>query len=288
MTTLRTLVSAAELTELVRRGGVLVVDCRFDLADPGKGERDYLAAHVPGAVYAHLDRDLSDASRRGFGRHPLPEAAAFSAVLSRWGWTPDTDVVAYDDAGGALAASRLWWLMRLAGHERAAVLDGGFAAWRAAGGRTESGPAPQRAPGMAQVEFAQRMVVGYDELQHGLAQRSVLLLDGRAAARYRGEVEPVDRVAGHVPGASNRPYTENLDASGRFQPPAQLRREYVAVLAGRAPDEVVHMCGSGVTACHNLLAMEHAGLAGSRVFAPSWSGWIEDPARPVATGAQPG
>jgi len=288
MTTLRTLVSAAELAELVRRGGVLVVDCRFDLADPGKGERDYLAAHVPGAVYAHLDRDLSDASRRGFGRHPLPEAAAFSAVLSRWGWTPDTDVVAYDDAGGALAASRLWWLLRLAGHERAAVLDGGFAAWRAAGGRTESGPAPQRAPGTAQVEFAQRMVVGYDELQHGLAQRSVLLLDGRAAARYRGEVEPVDRVAGHVPGASNRPYTENLDASGRFKPPAQLRREYVAVLAGRAPDEVVHMCGSGVTACHNLLAMEHAGLAGSRVFAPSWSGWIEDPARPVATGAQPG
>jgi thiosulfate/3-mercaptopyruvate sulfurtransferase len=132
------------------------------------------------------------------------------------------------------------------------------------------------------------MVVGYDELQHGLAQRSVLLLDGRAAARYRGEVEPVDRVAGHVPGASNRPYTENLDASGRFKPPAQLRREYAAVLAGRAPDEVVHMCGSGVTACHNLLAMEHAGLAGSRVFAPSWSGWIEDPARPVATGAQPG
>lgn len=282
--TVHTLVSAAELAGLVQRGGVLVVDCRFDLADPGKGERDYAAAHVPGAVYAHLDRDLSDTSRRGYGRHPLPDAEAFSASLSRWGWTPDLDVVAYDDANGALAAARLWWLLRLAGHARVAVLDGGFSAWRAAGFETESGAA-ERARSDAHVAFDDRAVVWYDELQRRLGQGSVLLVDARAAPRYRGEVEPIDPVAGHVPGASNRPYTENLDASGHFKAPAQLRREFEAMLSGRRADELVHMCGSGVTACHNLLAMEHAGLAGSRVFAPSWSGWIDDRARPVATGA---
>lgn len=282
MTTVHTLVSADELQALRARGDVLVVDARFDLSDARKGEREYAAAHIPGAVYAHLDRDLSDLSRQGLGRHPLPTDAAFSAALSRWGWHRGLDVVVYDDAGGALAA-RLWWLLRLAGHERVAVLDGGFAAWRAAGLPVEAGVVERDATDV-RVALDRDAVVWFDELQRRLAGGDALLLDARGATRYRGEEEPIDPVAGHVPGALNRPFALNL-ADGRFRPAADLRREFAALLDARRPDEVVHMCGSGVTACHNLLAMEHAGLAGSRVFAPSWSGWISDPARPVARGA---
>jgi len=281
--TLSTLVSANELAALREHGDVLVVDCRFDLADAERGERDYAAAHLPGAVYAHLDRDLSDLAKRGLGRHPLPDDADFAASLSRWGWRPGIDVVAYDEANGALAAARLWWLLRLAGHDSVAVLDGGLPAWRAAGFELEAGtPAPAR--GDARVAFDPRKVVWFDELERRLAQGSVVLLDARAAPRYRGDVEPLDAVAGHVPDAVNRPFGENLDEAGYFKAPAQLRREFEALLSGRVADDVVHMCGSGVTACHNLLAMEHAGLAGSRVFAPSWSGWISDPQRAVASG----
>lgn len=282
MTTVHTLVSADELQALRARGDVLVVDARFDLSDARKGEREYAAAHIPGAVYAHLDRDLSDLSRQGLGRHPLPTDAAFSAALSRWGWHRGLDVVVYDDGGGALAA-RLWWLLRLAGHERVAVLDGGFAAWRAAGLPVEAGVVERDATDV-RVALDRDAVVWFDELQRRLAGGDALLLDARGATRYRGEEEPIDPVAGHVPGALNRPFALNL-ADGRFRPAADLRREFAALLDARRPDEVVHMCGSGVTACHNLLAMEHAGLAGSRVFAPSWSGWISDPARPVARGA---
>jgi thiosulfate/3-mercaptopyruvate sulfurtransferase len=286
MMTNRTLISAADLVALKNRGDVLVVDCRFDLADPDKGARDYREAHIPGAVYAHLDRDLSDLGKRGFGRHPLPDSGAFSAVLSRWGWRPDLDVVAYDDANGALAAARLWWLLRLAGHDRVAVLDGGLAAWRASGLELESG-SPQRTASIAQVAFDPTRVVWFDELERRREQGSVVLIDARGAPRFCGEVEPIDPVAGHVPGALNRPFSENLDASGRFKAPARLRHEFDALLAGRAAGDVVHMCGSGVTACHNLLAMEYAELAGSRVFAPSWSGWVSDPSHPVATGTEP-
>ncbi|NCT67031.1 MAG: sulfurtransferase [Rhodanobacteraceae bacterium] len=282
----QTLVSAAELAALQARGEVLVVDCRFDLADAGKGERDYLAGHIPGAVYAHLDRDLSDLSLRGLGRHPLPDDARLSAALSRWGWRPGLAVVAYDDANGALAAARLWWLLRLAGHTRVAVLDGGLGAWRAANLPLETGAA-QRAPTDVHVQLDRAQVVWLDELERRRAAGGVPLLDARAAPRYRGEFEPIDAVGGHVPGALNRPFADNLDAGGRFKPAGELRREFEALLAGHAASEVVHMCGSGVTACHNLLAMEHAGLARSRVFAPSWSGWISDPARPVATGPAP-
>lgn len=284
--TIRTLVSAQELARMSAAGDVLIVDCRFDLADPAKGEREYLAAHVPGALYANLDRDLSDLSRHGLGRHPLPSDAAFSATLSRWGWRPDLAVVAYDEANGALAAARLWWLLRLAGHANAGVLDGGLAAWRAARFPLESG-AVAREPTHVQVTFDARAVAGFEEIEQGCGNGSMLLLDARAAPRYRGDVEPIDRVGGHVPGALNRAYTDNLDAAGFFHPPSQLRREFEALLGGRPASEVVHMCGSGVTACHNVLAMEHAGLQGSRVFAPSWSGWVSDPSRPVATGASP-
>ncbi|GAA0705630.1 sulfurtransferase [Dokdonella soli] len=286
MTTVRTLVSANELAALQKQGDVLVVDCRFDLGDAGKAERDYAAAHIPGAVYAHLDHDLSDLSKHGFGRHPLPEDDAFSSALSRWGWRPDLDVIAYDDANGALAAARLWWLLRLIGHERVAVLDGGLVAWRAAGFGLEAGAVHRKAT-RARVALDRSQVVWFDELQRCREQAAALLLDARAAPRYRGEVEPIDPVAGHVPGALNRPFSENLDASGRFKPPAELRREFDALRNGRTADGIVHMCGSGVTACHNLLAMEHAGLTGSRVFAPSWSGWISDRSRPVATGIDP-
>lgn len=282
MTTIRTLVSVDELQALRARGDVLVVDARFDLADPGKGERDYASGHVPGAVYAHLERDLSDLGRHGFGRHPLPSDATFSAALSRWGWHRGLDVVVHDDASGAFAA-RLWWLLRLAGHERVAVLDGGVAAWRAAGLPVESGVVVRNARDV-HVTLDRDAVVWVDELQRRLAGGDVLLLDARGAARYRGEEEPIDPVAGHVPGALNRPFSSNL-ADGRFKPAADLHREFAALLDARRPDEAVHMCGSGVTACHNLLAMEHAGLPGSRVFAPSWSGWISAPTRPVARGA---
>jgi thiosulfate/3-mercaptopyruvate sulfurtransferase len=282
--TIRTLVSVDTLREAIARGDVLVVDCRFDLADASKGERDHRAAHVTGAVYAHLDHDLSDTTKQGLGRHPLPDDDAFSAVLTRWGWRPEIAVVAYDDAGGALAAARLWWLLRLAGHARVAVLDGGWAAWMAAGAPVSSGAEPRTACDV-HVALDGAAVIGYAELERRRAGGDLLLVDARAAPRFRGEAEPIDPVAGHVPGAVNRPFSDNLEASGTFKSTALLRKEWDALLRGRAPAEVAHMCGSGVTACHNLLAMEHAGLTGSRVFAPSWSGWVGDRSRAVATGA---
>jgi len=282
----QTLIEAHGLDTLVRRGGVLVVDCRFELSDPGRGEQAWLEAHVPGAVYAHLDRDLSGPRQPALGRHPLPDDAAFSATLSRWGWRPDLDVVVYDDAHGALAAARLWWLLRLAGQRRVAVLDGGLAAWRAAGLPLEAGPVT-REPTEARVTLDRSGIVDAGEIERGLGLASGVLLDARAAPRYRGEVEPIDPAGGHVPGALNRPFADNLDADGRFKPRETLRAEFSALLGGRSAREAVHMCGSGVTACHNLLAMEHAGLSGSRIYAPSWSGWVSDPAHPVATGAAP-
>ena len=277
------LIDAAQLAALPSHE-VLIVDCRFDLADPDKGELDYRGGHVPCALYASLDRDLSDLSRQaeGLGRHPLPLEAAFSALLSRWGWQPGMSVVSYDAAGGALAAARLWWLLRLAGVPSVAVLDGGYAAWLAAGLPVETGPATARTPTDVALRYdASQLVLRHAALLDGAAGQ---LLDARATPRYRGEVEPLDRVAGHVPGALNRPFTENLDSDGRLKPASRLREEFAAVLGPIAPTRVVHMCGSGVTACHNLLAMEHAGLHGSRLYAPSWSGWVSDPARPVATG----
>jgi thiosulfate/3-mercaptopyruvate sulfurtransferase len=276
-----TLIEVAELAALPPEE-VLVVDCRKDLADPGKGRRDYEAGHIPGAVYAELDRDLSDLSRQaeGLGRHPLPLPEAFGRVLGGWGWRPGLQVVSYDAAGGALAAARLWWLLRLAGVRAAAVLDGGYAAWLAAGLPTDVTVA-QRERTDVHLQYDPQQVL----LDHAtLHAPSRLLLDARATPRYRGETEPLDRVAGHVPGARNRPFADNLQANGRFKPVARLREEFDAVLGGASPQQVVHMCGSGVTACHNLLAMEHAGLAGSRLYAPSWSGWVSDPSRPVETG----
>ena len=284
--TIRTLVSASELAAMQLRGDVLVVDCRQDLADAGKGRRDYLDAHIPGAVHADLAHDLSNLSQKGVGRHPLPADVQFSGALSRWGWQPGLDVIAYDDANGALAAARLWWLLRLAGHERVAVLDGGLAAWRAAGFALEAGTVT-RMQTQANVSLDRHQAVWFDEVERSRGDATIVVLDARAAPRYRGEVEPIDPVAGHIPGALNRPYSDNLDAAGHFKSAAGLRREFEHLLGARDAGAVAHSCGSGVTACHNLLAMEHAGLHGSRVFAPSWSGWISDPSRPVATGKDP-
>ncbi|HUW52551.1 MAG TPA: sulfurtransferase [Rhodanobacter sp.] len=263
---------------------VLIVDCRFDLADPEQARRDYLDGHIPGAVYASLDSDLSDLSRQaeGLGRHPLPLESAFNALLSRWGWRAGMQVVSYDAAGGALAAARLWWMLRLAGVQGVAVLDGGYAAWLAAGLPVEAGQPAARMPSELSLHYVPTQVLIEPAALRDRADQ--LLLDARAAPRYRGEIEPIDPVGGHVPGALNRPFADNLGSDGRFKPPAQLRDEFLALLGPVAPSGVVHMCGSGVTACHNLLAMEHAGLRGSRLYAPSWSGWISDPARPVAKG----
>ncbi|MBX3692506.1 sulfurtransferase [Dokdonella sp.] len=278
-----TLVSADTLAARIGDPDLLIIDCRADLADPARARALHAEAHVPGAVHADLERDLADLSRPGLGRHPMPDAAAFAATLSRWGWRPGMNVVAYDDAQGALAAARLWWMLRLVGASDVAVLDGGLAAWRAAGHALEAGVV-ERAGSKVAVDYDGSALVDYAGLEAGLAAGSLLLVDARAEARYRGEVEPIDRVAGHVPGALNRPFTLNLDGAGRFKHADALRAEFAALIGGRDPRSVVHMCGSGVTACHNLLAMEHAGLAGSRLFAPSWSGWIGDPARPVACG----
>ncbi|HET7161879.1 MAG TPA: sulfurtransferase [Rhodanobacteraceae bacterium] len=262
---------------------VLIVDCRYALGDPDKGKRDFLEAHIPGALYASLDRDLSDLSKQGLGRHPLPDIEAFARTLSRWGWHKPQRVVTYDDAGGALAAARLWWMLDSVGIA-ASVLDGGWQAWTAAGLPVEHGAARARDATSVTLHFNPARVVYYEELEALRGKASTLMLDARAAPRFRGESEPLDRAAGHVPGARNRPFSQNLDAGGRFKPAPTLREEFEATLGDHQPRDVVHMCGSGVTACHNLLAMEAAGLHGSRLFAPSWSGWVSNPSRPIATG----
>jgi thiosulfate/3-mercaptopyruvate sulfurtransferase len=268
------LVTPESLAPRIGESNRLVVDCRADIRDADKGRADYEAGHIPGAVYADLDRDLSDLSQTGaLGRHPLPTDAALSAAFSRWNLTPETHVVAYDDANGALAAARLWWLLRLTGHKHASVLDGGLAAWRAAGLPLEQGAEPTR-DAHIDVALDRGEVVFTEELERKHHDGTIVLVDARAAPRYRGEVEPLDKKAGHIPGALNRPFSDNLDPSGRFKSPEHLRGEFYALIGAFQPWQVVHMCGSGVTACHNLLAMEAAGMMGSRVFAPSWSGWI--------------
>lgn len=274
-----TLVQAEDLA--ARLGDAVVADCRVSLADRSAGPRLYAESHIPGAIRVELESDLSDHRKPGQGRHPWPDAADFVARLGAWGISRDTQVVAYDDGDGAFAA-RLWFMLRALGHERVAVLDGGWARW------TQLGlPVDARVPAPAPVHYA---TDGFDAARlldaatvQARLDQGDLLLDARAAARFRGEIEPLDRVAGHVPGARNRPYSDNL-ADGRFKSPDALRREFSAILDGRDPARLVAMCGSGVTACHHLLALEHAGLRGAALFTGSWSGWIADPARPVATG----
>jgi thiosulfate/3-mercaptopyruvate sulfurtransferase len=283
----RTLVGPQEAWALLRGGAAVAIDCRADLAnrDPALADALFATAHVPGAQRADLERDLSDLSIPGRGRHPLPDVADFARCLSAWGIAPDTPVIAYDAMNGALAAARLWWMLRLVGHDAAMVLDGGWQAWQAAGLPVETGRA---APANVQrtLEYERAQIVDTDGLQHDLMGSRIALLDARAAPRFRGEVEALDPVAGHVPGARNRPYTDNLAPDGRFKLPALLAAEFRALLGDRPPQDTVMMCGSGVTACHNLLAMEHAGLHGARIYPGSWSEWVSDRLRPVATGPE--
>ena len=275
-----TLVQPDTLAGALNRPDLVIVDCRFTLLDPNAGENAYLTSHLPGAAYAHLERDLSDMAPHGDGRHPWPPADMFTAKLSRWGIEPHHQVVAYDDGDGSIAA-RLWFLLRMLGHEKVAVLDGGWSRWTALGLPVSSAP---RAPSASHYRgvFELSRLFDASALQAHL-DNGGMLIDARGAARFRGDEEPLDRIAGHVPSAINRPYASNL-VDGRFKAPMQLADEYRALLGEHAPDQVVVMCGSGVTACHNLLAMERAGLKGAILYTGSWSGWITDPARPVATG----
>jgi len=308
-----TIVQPAALAAAASDPGVLAVDCRFDLARPQWGESEYAAGHVPGAIYAHLDRDLSGPATPASGRHPLPARDALAARFGAWGIDRTVQVVAYDQGNGLFAA-RLWWLLRWLGHERVAVLDGGFAAWRAAGlpvsterparaarhfeagtpleqpvttdevvAALGAGALGAAAPGAATGAAADATTGAAIGAESGAAGR-ICLVDARAADRFAGQNETIDPVAGHVPGAVNHPLGRNVDADGRFLPPHELRARWEATLAGTPPARTVTMCGSGITAAHGLLAMRLAGLPGARLYAGSWSEWIRDPARPVATG----
>jgi thiosulfate/3-mercaptopyruvate sulfurtransferase len=265
----------------------LIVDVRFDLADTAAGERAYAAGHVPGAFYLHLDRDLSGPKQDAFGafrgRHPLPEREAFAARLRDLGMTPGRQLVAYDAADGMYAA-RVWWMLRWLGHAQVAVLDGGFAAWQQAGGAVTADLTASAAVGATPFEPDTPLETPWSaqELLAGLGQ--VRLIDARAGERFRGEVEPLDTQAGHIPGATNRFFKSNLTPEGRFKPAAELRDEFTALLGPQGADGTVHQCGSGVTACHNLLAMHHAGLPGSRLYPGSWSEWSANPRFPLAKG----
>jgi len=276
-----TLVSSRELARHLNDPGWVIVDCRHELANPDAGEHAYRAAHLPGAVFLHLDRDLSGTKNGRNGRHPLPEIATLAATLGRAGIGASTQVVCYDQNSGAWAA-RLWWLLHWLGHDAVAVLDGGLDRWVAEGRPLASDEPTVRAATFVPSEPAP--TASADEILRHLDDGALLVLDARAAERYRGDAEPIDPVAGHIPGARNRPYTENLDAQGAFKPAAQLRSEFEAALGGVAPSAVVHQCGSGVTSCHNALAMAVAGLPASRLYPGSWSEWVADPSRPVAIG----
>ena len=279
------LITAAELAAHLDDPTWVVVDCRFTLTDPSAGLAAYARSHIPGARYANLDDDLARHPGPADGRHPLPDSADLAARLGTWGIGNDSTVVAYDEASGAIAA-RLWWLLGWLGHERRLVLDGGFAAWNAAGLPLETKNPAWRPARFVPRGVADESVVQSAELP-GLQAAGGLLVDARAAPRYRGEQEPIDPVAGHVPGAVNRPGSVNVGADGRFRDPNALRRELTELLGGRPAGELVAMCGSGVTACQLLLALAAAGLDGAKLYAGSWSEWIRDPKRPIAKGPNP-
>jgi thiosulfate/3-mercaptopyruvate sulfurtransferase len=282
-----TLISAANLHERLAAapGSVLVFDCRFDLVDPTVGEAAYAAGHIPGAQYLHLDRDLSGAKTGKNGRHPLPDRTTLVNTLAAHGLSEGQQVVAYDAQGGSYAA-RLWWLLRWLGHDSVAVLDGGLQAWEAAGYALTK-DVPQVAKGNFKCGAPLQVTIDAQAIVRNLSTHELVVVDARAADRYRGENETIDPVGGHIPGARNRFFKDNLTADGRFKPAHTLREDFAAVLAGKTPEHAVLQCGSGVTACHNMLAMEIAGLHGAALYAGSWSEWSADPSRPVATGPNP-
>jgi len=279
MTRYTTLIDAPALDALIDAGTVRVFDCGFDLADPDAGRRAYAAGHIPGARYLHLDEHLSAPAGSG-GRHPLPDPERFAAVLRAAGLRRGEQVVAYDAAGGAFAA-RLWWLLRWLGHEAAAVLDGGRQAWLAAGYPLETHVSEVPPGDFAPAPPDRSRVIDAAGVLANLATAERLVIDARSPDRFAGQPHPLDPVAGHIPGARNRFFKDNLAPDGRFRSPAELAADFAALLQGTPPDRAILQCGSGVTACHNALAMEVAGLPGARLYPGSWSEWISDPARPV-------
>lgn len=278
----RTLISTDALASHLAEPEYVVVDCRFKLDDTSWGEQAYRTAHIPGAAYVHLDRDLSGVKNGRNGRHPLPDSRALAETLGRLGVTAGTQVVTYDQDGG-MFASRLWWLLRWMGHETAAVLDGGFAKWT-----VEGRPAKGGVETRASVPFAGTPRSAFVADARAVAAAAIsgapLLLDARAPERYRGDVEPLDPIAGHIPGARNYFYEGNLRDDRTFRPAGELRERLHLVLGAYEPDNVICYCGSGVTACHNLLALEHVGLSGARLYPGSWSEWCADEKNPVETG----
>ncbi len=298
MTPYTTLVSASQLQAvLAAKTPLRIFDCSFDLAEPHAGHAQYLESHIPGAVHADLDKNLSarhgmpgahgvltasgaDAPASG-GRHPLPNLEKFAVWLSQVGFANNMQAVVYDRSGGSYCG-RLWWMLKWAGHADVAVLDGGLKAWKAADGAVSSGEEPAHFQSTFVTGQALVRLVSADHITKQLGRPDQTLIDARAAPRFRGEVEPLDPVAGHIPGALNRPFSENFDADGKFKPAAKLQAEFNTLLGGRPVDSVVHHCGSGVTAIPNLLAMEIAGLGSSALYAGSWSDWCSDAGRPVA------
>ncbi|MEJ5269711.1 MAG: sulfurtransferase [Hydrogenophilus sp.] len=282
-----TLISVEEAQAWIATGRAVVIDCRFELADPDAGAAMYRAAHLPGAVFWDLERDLSGPKGIGTGRHPLPSIDAFAELIARASITPQTQVILYDEWDG-MNAARAWWMLHACGYAATAVLDGGFRAWRSAKlPVTKEIPLPPHRYQIPNLPSWKLPIVETDEVTAACEQREVLLLDARAPERYRGEVEPFDPVPGHIPGAVNRFFRANVDAStGRFRPAEVLRAEFESLLAGRDPALTIHYCGSGVTACHNLLAWFHSGLPFARLYPGSWGAWCSDPRRPVACPAR--
>jgi thiosulfate/3-mercaptopyruvate sulfurtransferase len=273
------LVSPDRLQQLIAAGDCLVVDCRFDLSDAAKGRNDWLAGHIPGAHYAHLDDDLAAPITAWSGRHPLPETGAFAGFLASLGWTEGQLVVACDEGTNALAG-RMWWLMRYFG-QPAALLDGGLAAWKEAGLPLETGPVVSRPAPVAGLQAITTMSVSSEQVLENLESKDDVVLDARSAERFSGQNETLDSKGGHIPDSVNRHMELNLALNGKFKDPATLRSEFESLLGGTTAAAIVHSCGSGVTACHNLFAMELAGMDASRLYPGSWSEWIRDPSRPI-------
>jgi thiosulfate/3-mercaptopyruvate sulfurtransferase len=276
------LISTTELAAKIDNTDCIIFDCRHDLFDAGKGERLYREGHIPGAVYANVDTDLSGEKNGTNGRHPLPSPAAFTAFLARNGVTNTSKIIAYDDVGGQFA-SRLWWLARWIGLHDVSLLDGGISKW-VADGHALSRDVPVPKPAALRGHADPLMALNADEVEAGLKIASTTLIDARAPERYRGEVEPIDPVAGHIAGAKNRFYKENLNADLTMRAPAEIKAAFASMMNAPHAHEVVHQCGSGVTACANIFAMEYAGLKGSKLYAGSWSEWITNPARPIVKG----
>jgi len=279
--TYTTLVSTDILNQQLNNPNWIIIDCRFSLADTEAGAKAYRYGHIPNARYAHLDKDLSSQITDFTGRHPLPNFSLLAKKLGAWGVTNNSQIIAYDDAGGAFAG-RLWWLLRCMGHDKVAVLNGGIKQWQKQG-LSVTTALPVIKPTTFRAYLDDSAWLNAVQVENSTARKTICLIDARTPERYRGEQEPIDPVAGHIPSALNRAFQLNLDSNGLFLAPEQLRKQFKQLIGTTIPEQVVHYCGSGVTACHNLLAMEYAGLTGSKIYTGSWSEWIRNKNRTVAT-----